>query len=224
MGSRRTDVDRSITAAGLAQLLARLHAGDAERAALEYERLRRALVKFFDWRGGCPPEDCADETLDRLARKLEGETLVDNVQSYAHGIARLVLLERRRQPAFASIEDAPDPASFAAAVEDEEDERRQGCLERCLAAMSEESRVLVLAYYEGERQGKIANRRRLAEARGLTESALRSRVQRVRDRLERCVQGCLSAQGAAPGAASRAGGEADPGADPGIAGVPESDA
>ena len=41
---------RSITAEGLARLLARLHA-DVGQAGQEYERLRRALVKFFDWRG-----------------------------------------------------------------------------------------------------------------------------------------------------------------------------
>ena len=54
-------------------------------------------MKFFDWRGGWPPDECADETLDRLARKLE-EVVVDNIRQYARGIARLVLLERRRQP------------------------------------------------------------------------------------------------------------------------------
>src|SRR5688500_595493 len=106
MAHRRED-DRSITAAGLAGLLARLHP-DADRAAEEDERLRRALVKCFDWRGGWPPDDCADETLDRLARRLEEDTSVADVRNYAHGIARLVLLERRRRPEFASTDGAED--------------------------------------------------------------------------------------------------------------------
>ena len=37
------------------------------------------------------------------------------------------------------------------------------------------------------------NRRRLALSLGLSESALRNRVQRVRNRLERCVQTCTAA-------------------------------
>ncbi len=98
----RTGDPRSITAEGLARLLVRLHA-DAEQAGQEYERLRRALVKFFDWRGVPAPDECADETIDRLARKLD-ETIVADVRHYAHGIARLVLLERRRQPVFESFD------------------------------------------------------------------------------------------------------------------------
>ena len=43
--------------------------------------------------------------------------------------------------------------------------------------------------YVAERRAKIDNRRRLAQIFGFSESALRNRVQRVRDRLERCVQG-----------------------------------
>jgi hypothetical protein len=100
----RPDDDRTITAAGLALLLGRLDS-DTERAALEYERLRRTLVRFFDWRGISPPDECADETLDRLARRLEEATRIDDVRSYAYGIARIVLLERRRRPALDSLDE-----------------------------------------------------------------------------------------------------------------------
>jgi DNA-directed RNA polymerase specialized sigma24 family protein len=184
------DDERTITAAGLARLLARLDA-DAERAPIEYERLRRALVRFFDWRGAWPPEDCADETLDRLARKL-GETPVDDVRHYAHGIARLVLLERRRQPDFSSTDDV-DLSRIRAAPPTDEDDGLRECFDRCLADFPVNSRLLVVRYYEGARGDKISNRRHLAAAQGLSENALRSRVQRLRERLERCVHVCLSA-------------------------------
>ena len=45
---------------------------------------------------------------------------------------------------------------------------------------------------EGERSAKITNRRQMASMLGVTESALRNRVQRLRDRLEDCMQGCAS--------------------------------
>ena len=107
---------RAISATGFARLLERLHP-DAEQAAQEYERLRRALVKFFDWRGASPPDECADDALDRLVQKLE-QTVVQDVRKYVHGIARLVALERRRGPAFSSIEDFPyaDVAASAQAA------------------------------------------------------------------------------------------------------------
>jgi DNA-directed RNA polymerase specialized sigma24 family protein len=68
------------------------------------------------------------------------------------------------------------------------------CFDRCLAELPADSRSLMLRYYEGERSDKISNRRRLAAALAVSESALRSRVQRLRDRLEQCVQECVVAR------------------------------
>ena len=85
---------------GFARLLARLNP-DLDEAGQEYQRLRTRLVRFFDWRGATQPDECADETLDRLARKLEeAEVEVLDVQKYVYGIARLVHLEQRRRPAW----------------------------------------------------------------------------------------------------------------------------
>ncbi len=189
---RRTHHMRSLTAAGLGRLLARLDP-DRDQAAVEYERLRRALIKFFDWRGVWPPDECADETIDRLSRKLEQVT-VDDVKSYARGIARLVLLERRRGPVFSSIEAQPALTARPEPLPGERHDALQDCLDDCLSRVAGDSRSLLLRYYEGERQGKIDNRRQLAADLGVSESALRSRVQRLRDRIDHCVQACVSAR------------------------------
>ena len=174
----------------LAKLLARLD-DDPEQAALKYEHLRRALIRYFDWRGASSADECADEALDRLTRRMSGTTVHD-VYKYAHGIARLVLLERRRAPVLASIDDVPE-ATLMAPVQRDSHSDLQGCFERCLGGLPEDSRELLLRYYEGQRMGKILNRRQLASVLGITESALRNRVQRLRDRLELCVQGCVGA-------------------------------
>jgi DNA-directed RNA polymerase specialized sigma24 family protein len=185
-----------LTATGLACLLARLDP-DSDRAALEYERLRRTLLRFFEWRGVAAPDVCADEALDRLALRLEQEVAVKDVRSYAHGIARLLLLEDRRQPVFTSIDEMSARTSSAEPL-DYEDEQRRACLDRCLAGMAADSRSLLLRYYEGERHVKIANRRQLAASLGLSDNALRSRVQRLRDRLQECLEACRNAGGASP--------------------------
>ncbi len=181
------NLDRASSSnADLARLLARL-ATDPDSAGLEYERLRRTLIRFFDWRGAWPSDECADETIDRLARRLH-DTPVDDVWSYAYGIARMVLLEFRRRPVPESI-DAVELAGTTAESADE-GAQMQDCLDRCLAELPEDSRALILAYYQGERRAKIANRRRMAAELNVSENALRSRVQRVRDRLEQCMRGC----------------------------------
>jgi DNA-directed RNA polymerase specialized sigma24 family protein len=178
----------SITAAGLARLLERLHT-NRDRAGEEYERLRRALVRFFDWRGALAPDECADVAIDRLAARLEADTAIVDVRQYARGVARLVLLERQRQPPLSSLDADPPPtvvAPYPAAPD-----RAANCLDRCLGGLSADNRAMVLSYYNGEGGAKIAGRRRLAASLGISESALRNRMQRLRDQLERCITVCI---------------------------------
>lgn len=190
--TRRPGADRTLSSTGFARLLDRL-ASDRGGSAEAYERLRRALLKYFDWRGATQPDLCADETIDRLARKLEEGTTVEDVDSYARGIARMVLLEQQRTPAPASLDDHPDLAM--APPEHDDVDRRHACLDRCLGELPADGRTLVVEYYAGERSTKIANRRRLAGELHLTDNALRSRVQRLRERLESCLHECLTAAG-----------------------------
>ena len=144
MRNRPTTDERRLSSTGFSRLLARL-GPDSDEAAAQYERLRVTLEKFFDWHGAWPPEECADETLDRLTRKLESEIEIVDVRSYALGIARLVLLEWQRRPATLSSADRPEIADLSVpdALEDD-DEPLRACFDRCLAALPDDSRTLVL--------------------------------------------------------------------------------
>ena len=144
MRKRSTTDERRLSSTGFSRLLARL-GSNSDEAAAQYERLRATLEKFFDWHGAWPPEECADETLDRLTRKLESEIEIVDVRSYALGIARLVLLEWQRRPATLSSADLPEIADLSAPVSrDLEDEPLRTCFDRCLAALPADSRTLVL--------------------------------------------------------------------------------
>jgi DNA-directed RNA polymerase specialized sigma24 family protein len=208
MAGRTDSGARGLTAEALSRLLAGLH-HDRERAGEAYEALRRTLVKFFDWRGATHPDECADETLDRLARKLDEGATIDDPARFARGIARLVLLERWRRPEARAVrsDDAlvarmPAPAPHEPA----ETEPRSACFERCLNELPEDGRELILAYYTHAGRVRIDARRRLADVMRLSENALRSRAQRIRDRLERCTGRCVERLGSASGAATRNGG------------------
>ncbi|HET9314978.1 MAG TPA: hypothetical protein VFQ51_05285 [Vicinamibacteria bacterium] len=199
MAGRTDSGARALTAEALSRLLAGLH-HDRERAGEAYEALRRTLVKFFDWRGATHPDECADETLDRLARKLGEGATIDDPARFARGIARLVLLERWRRPEARAVrgDDAlvarvPAPA----APDPPEAEPRSACFERCLKELPSDGRELILAYYADAGRVRIEARRRLADAMRLTENALRSRAQRIRDRLERCTARCVERLGGA---------------------------
>ena len=172
-------------------MLARLDA-DPERAGAAYVELRRALLGLFTWRGALTPEECADETLDRLASRLNEGLQVDDVARFAHGIARLVLLEHWRRPDArrAPLEDAEPLRS----PEEPEDDRAHECLDRCLEELAPDGRDVILRYYVAQGRNRIDNRKRLAEALGISESALRNRAQRLRDRLEGCIRRCLDGE------------------------------
>ena len=182
LSGTRSGRGRGLTPSGFRRLLERLHS-DPDQAAAEYERIRRTLVRFFDWRGVERPDECADTVFDRLAHRLEEEVDIQNVPQYALGIARLVALEAARARGHAPLEESYD---IAAAVPAGEDELIRS-FDECLAQLPEESRTLLLRYYEGGHGRRTTVRKELAVALGITESALRNRVQRLRDRLEACI-------------------------------------
>jgi RNA polymerase sigma factor (sigma-70 family) len=180
----------TLSAEALARFLACLDP-DTDRAGEKYESLRLALIKFFDWRGAHFPEELADETINRVIRKLdEGETLRD-IPTYCYGVARLVLLEKLKAPESKRADFEELPPSALVAPEPEEKDERQDCFERCLKELPVESRQLILQYYGDEKREKINRRLAMAERLGIPLNALRSRAQRIRNRLEECVNGCL---------------------------------
>jgi len=186
-------MEPALTADAFTKLLNRLDA-DRERAGEKYEDLRRTLVRFFEWRSAPSPEEQADETFNRIARKLDQGIEIVNIGGYCHEVARLVCLEAfkgtesRRVP----LEEikleaiAPDPTDETA-----EQEQRLTCLDDCLHVLPVESRELITEYYCDEKRVRIDRRKALADSLGLRRDALANRAQRVRDKLEQCVTQCL---------------------------------
>ena len=177
---------------------------DQERAGAKYEQIRRALITFFECRGSAAPEDHADDTINRVARRLlEGQAIqVENPASYFYGVARNVLKEHweahGREPTPLESESpavlrSPDPHRLQEQLSERRaKEQRLDCLERCLAELSSKDRDLIRQYYQGETGVKIHNRRRLAETLGIPINALRIRALRIREKLEQCVERCSS--------------------------------
>jgi DNA-directed RNA polymerase specialized sigma24 family protein len=167
--------------------------GDPERAGEKYETLRLGLVRFFEWRGCAFSEDRADETIDRVAKKLiQGEEIRD-IYKYSAGVARFVYLEtvkewEQQQAALRERPAAPIADSTAA------EEAHLECLRRCLRALPAESSQLILTYYQDMGSTKIAARKSLAQQLGVSQHTLRMRLQRLRAKIEECVVGCVRSQ------------------------------
>ncbi len=173
--------------APLARLIERLESagGDAGEA---YEALRRLLIRYFEVRGRHDADVLVDQVLDRLAHRLDDGTAVEDLGAYARGIARLVFLEAlRRQPdARIHVEPvAPDPAT--------DDETMDQCLSSCLARLDSGARRQVLAYYAADGRARIDGRKTLADQIGISATALRLRMLRLRMQLEACINRCRDA-------------------------------
>jgi DNA-directed RNA polymerase specialized sigma24 family protein len=173
------------------KLLLTLGGGDRESGSEKYLEIRSNLIRFFEWRGCSFPEDHADETINRIARKVaDGEEIL-NPSGYAMGVARLLLLEifksqQREQSALTEMGNASEAYSGS-----DDGEERVTCLRSCLQALSADNRELILQYYQGEKGEKIRNRKHLIERLGIPVNTLRMRALRLRERLQGCVEQCL---------------------------------
>jgi hypothetical protein len=162
---------------------------DREEAGRKYEESRQKLIYFFTKRGGHDPEGLADDTINRVARKLELGTMDysgDPNRDFI-GFAKKVYQEYDRRPRPDLIEDmevipSPKPADR---------ELYFRCLEKCMAGLPERSRNMVSRYHQDQGREKIRIRQLLADESGVGMNTLRIQVCRIVKTLRECFFGCI---------------------------------
>ena len=150
---------------------------DRETASREYETLRRRLIDLFTWERFTAAEQLADETMNRLARRLAAGEPIESPRKFALGVARMVMLEttREEQKRSAALREFP-----VTSTENEWTQEKVAALEDCLRQLPVEQRQTIETYYSGDRE-------RLAESLGVSMNALRNRTLRIREKLFDCV-------------------------------------
>ena len=181
-----------LTAKALDKLLDQFSA-NRDEAGRHYELMRVKLVRFFEWRSCISAEDLADETINRVSRRLDEGENIFNLPAYFSSVARLVFMEslRDRERTSVRLDEVPE-ISIEQPPEDEPAAARLRCLEHCLGKLPIESQNLIMKYYHDEKRAKIDRRKQLAEALGIPLNALRIRAHRIRTALENCVRGCVT--------------------------------
>lgn len=150
---------------------------DPGRAAEKYSLLFDQLSRFFEWRGCSDPEELASETLARGYSKIvtEGATIFSaQPAGYFYGIARNVLKEDRR-----AGRRSPEPltdASSQSGWRGLSPTEAHVCLSQCLDRLASDEAALFVGYYDGDRKA-------LAREAGLSATALRVRVHRLKRRM-----------------------------------------
>jgi DNA-directed RNA polymerase specialized sigma24 family protein len=167
---------------------------DREQAGAQYEVIRRKLVRFFEWRAVGLADEYADETINRVARRIAEGQIVDNLKGYFYGVARMVCKEalKERERDAVALEEAPTNLRLEPIV-DLDPDTRSLCLDRCLASLPVTNQMLIIEYYQEERRAKIELRQQLANKLEIPLNALRIRAHRIRVGLEKCITQCMSA-------------------------------
>jgi DNA-directed RNA polymerase specialized sigma24 family protein len=181
-----TKVNKEVTREKFASFLAWL-SPEVESAGEEYERLRFRLCTFFAQRHCRFSDELADETINRVILK-SSEEKIENKLAYCYGVAKNVYRESlRKERNHLDI----DEVTIAAKAPEEQSVSTE-CLDKCLAELSPESRNLILDYFSEVKLAKIELHRRISESFEMTQTALRMRIMRIKQKLKVCVQECMS--------------------------------
>jgi RNA polymerase sigma factor (sigma-70 family) len=166
-----------------------------------YVSMRRRLRDYFGRKNCRTADELADETLTRVARRLEEEDISrgEAPARYCYIVARFVFLEHLRDmkahPMISPVSgevapQLPAPSTADAAEAAGAREALYDCLQKCLRELDPMNRRIITRYYIGSARLKIDNRRELAESLGLSLNAVTVRACRIRTRLEACVRRC----------------------------------
>ncbi len=169
-----------------------------------YLEVRRRLELYFDRKNCVAPAELADETLNRVAKKLEENGEITDVAplQYCYIVAKFVFLRSaasRQTLPFNRPLTATNGSNLSgqsatlleADAASGQKEKIADCLQRCLENLSAGRPGIDRRVLSWQQRSKIERRAALAARLGLTANALSIRAYRVRQRLEVCLQTCL---------------------------------
>lgn len=164
---------------------------DQKEAGEKYEQIHNGLRRYFRYRGCSDPDDLADETINRVAKKLSDLDLTQTQKkiSIFYGFALNIYREYLNSNSNREILLNPDlvpKKEISGEVNGE-----MGCLERCLSTLSDDERKLILTYYSKDKGAKIILRKKMAEDIEITTNALHVRIYRIKENLKNCIEECL---------------------------------
>lgn len=156
-----------------------------DRAGQLYEKIRWRLIAILASRG-CPvPEELADVTIDRVARRVVDieATYVGDKSLYFFGVMNNVHHEYLKRPRLSETTPPPDDSAVK--------EKTYLCLDKCIGKLTPHAREVIEQYYAADKRARINLRRRIAAALGISNNNLRLRALRIRAKLQTCIEQCL---------------------------------
>jgi DNA-directed RNA polymerase specialized sigma24 family protein len=163
---------------------------DRETAGQKYESIRARLVKIFYARGCYQAEEMADETMDRVTKKIDAifDTYEGDPALYFYAVAKNVFMEFIRAPKHTEL---PDNLHTTEPADVDIHDQYYKCLDKCLQALEDGQREFIIDYYTDSKGAKVKRRKKIAADLGISSKALRIRAFRIRESLRKCISICL---------------------------------
>src|SRR5882672_7356884 len=135
---------------------------EPERAGLIYERIRWRLIAILASRGCAVPEELADETIDRVARRVADiqDTYIGDKAIYFLGVMNNVHHEYLKRKKIPTSPEAVDDVQTK--------EKTHQCLDKCLDKLAANSRSMIERYYTTDKWAKIDLRKQIAAEFGVS--------------------------------------------------------
>jgi DNA-directed RNA polymerase specialized sigma24 family protein len=159
---------------------------DREQAGTVYEKIRWRLIAILASRGCSIPEELADETIDRVARR------VADIQSGYTGDKAIYFLGVMNNVHHEYLRRPPLPRLVQPSPDSDAKETVHSCLDSCLDKLAPHSRQLIERYYAENKRAKIDLRKLIARELGISPTTLRLRALRIREKLQKCIDGCVT--------------------------------
>jgi RNA polymerase sigma factor (sigma-70 family) len=163
-----------------------------EEAGERYESIRSGLIRYFRFKGCSNEEDLADETINRVTKKLPKLDLTTGNKpiTYFYGFASKIFLEElKRNRKETEFETRFQPANPNDLIDVEEN--RFNCLEKCLNKIKSSEKELLTNYYRKDKSEKFDFRKRMAESLGISINTLHVKIHRLRNTVRICLEKCL---------------------------------
>lgn len=162
---------------GFGEFLQRLEPG-REPSEEQYDKWRRKLIMFFEWRCCDDATRLADETIARVLADSYRGVEVEKLWANVYGVAMKVYKDFLRQKSRRAIQvleyqiRQPDDSS--------------DCGRASFAALDEDKRKLLEAYYSDDTTAEA-----LAQTAGISLGALRIKVHRIRAEWRSNYRDCM---------------------------------
>ncbi len=167
---------------------------DLDRAETEYKSIRQALIPFFQNRKCADAEGLADKTIERVVNVLPkfGDSLPVCPLRYSYGVARFIYKEYLREESTRNDLDLSElPFDPPDQADNEDREVMDRCLNKCLQKLDDRKREVFTRYYLINSVEKSIYHQSMANHYGVTITALRLQILRIKEKLRACIRACL---------------------------------